>query len=147
LSGRAIQSLHFFRERFLAPQNRVREFLMIQSEQDGKSILSFLPLGEKEIEGQKVAELFEVDDLPSGVLIEPSKDESLLAIGDATGTLSFEYIAPSFRVHARVFDLEGHLGGAIRTLQFTQNGQTLMSSDSQRRLFGWLSSAEMAALQ
>jgi WD40 repeat protein len=147
LSGRAIQSLHFFRERFLAPQNQVREYLMIQSEQDGKSILSFLPLGEKEIEGQKVAELFEVDDLPSGVLIEPSKDESLLAIGDTTGTLSFEYIAPSFRVHARVFDLEGHLGGAIRTLQFTQNGQTLMSSDSQRRLFGWLSSAEMAALQ
>jgi WD40 repeat protein len=146
LTGSSIESLHFFRERFQDPNTPPKTYLMVQSEREGKGRLSFLPAADQPEEGQDQDKLYRVEEFPAGLLIEPANDESVVAIGDRTGTLSVEYIAPSFETRARIFDLEGHLGGSIRTLKFTRDGRTLMSSDAQRRLYGWLSS-EVEATQ
>jgi hypothetical protein len=38
-----------------------------------------------------------------------------------------------------LFDLEGHSGAIVGHLGFSPDGNTLVTADDQRRLYGWLS--------
>ncbi len=72
--------------------------------------------------------------------VATSPEDSILVIGDVSGTLSVWFSAPGVdgKLH-QLFSLEGHRGAKIESLTFTPDGATLISTDSQNRIFGWLS--------
>jgi hypothetical protein len=48
--------------------------------------------------------------------------------------------APSLEEEGKeLFSLSGHSGAELRSLKFTGDGRTLISADSQNRIYGWLS--------
>ena len=69
-----------------------------------------------------------------------SPTDSVLVVGDRSGTVSVWYSAASLdgKLH-QLFTLEGHRGAKIESLTFTPDGTTLISTDDQLRVFAWLS--------
>jgi len=72
--------------------------------------------------------------------IASSTKENVLAIGDMQGNLSIWFAAPSIdRAPRELFTLPGHRGSSIDSLQFTDDGLSLFSSDSARQNIFWMS--------
>lgn len=90
-----------------------------------------------ELEGKRQVKL----PLPNGTTaIEPSPVDGLLAIG-GSGTVAIYFCAPSFDEPGReLFSLPGHAGSTIRTLHFSQDGSTLITTDASFRQQSWITS-------
>lgn len=88
-----------------------------------------------ELEGKRQVKL----PLPTGTTaIEPSPVDGLLAIG-GSGTVAIYFCAPSLDEPGReLFSLPGHAGSTIRTLHFSQDGSTLITSDASYRQQSWI---------
>lgn len=88
-----------------------------------------------ELEGERQVKL----PLPNRTTsIEPSPVDGLLAIG-GSGTVAIYFCAPSLDEPGReLFSLPGHAGSQIRTLHFSQDGSTLITTDASNRQQSWI---------
>ena len=84
--------------------------------------------------------------IKKGLKIASSPEDSVFATGDEAGTVTIWFASPKWdNLGAELFDLEGHRGASIASIVFSRDGQTLITSDNNNRLFGWLSSDSYVA--
>ncbi len=132
-AGAVIKSLHFFNEIWSDPKVPASRYLAIHTEGASSGSMNFIPL---EANGAAKLDLMEIK---KDSLVACSPTDSTIVIGDSSGTISVWFASPFWERAGQVFDLEGHRGARIESLVFSGNGETLVTSDSNRRLFGWLS--------
>lgn len=139
-----IIDVQFFKETWKNKSVAPREHLLIQTENTQHGRLQFVPvdgaqLVAKEEKGE--SEKAEVRTLLKGTRVQVSPTEGIIVSGAQGGTVTVWYATPSFEADPRqLFDLEGHRGGQITTLAFSNDGKTIITADDEQRLFAWLSS-------
>ncbi|MFY7874777.1 MAG: hypothetical protein ACOVQM_04975, partial [Pirellula sp.] len=74
-----------------------------------------------------------------GLTIAASPIDSVFVTGDDAGTVTVWFASPTWDDPGKVFDLEGHRGAKIECIAFGEDGRTLVTSDRNNRLYGWLS--------
>ncbi len=144
LAGGQVKSLHFFKEK-LVKENEAAEvrYLLAQMEDDRPEItegfLQFVRLKPSENPDENKAS--GKKSVKKGLRIASSPADSIFATGDEAGTVTIWFASPKWdNLGAELFDLEGHRGASIASIGFSRDGQTLITSDNNNRLFGWLSS-------
>ncbi len=122
------RSIQFFHE-LIETQAPIR-WLVVQ---DGEQLLYF---GADQVNAGKTGVL---NGLPDNCRMACSPNENVFLIGGSEGSVAVYFAAPSSGSFGnRLFDLEGHAGSSILELRFAPDGNTVYSSDSKRRLFGWM---------
>jgi len=139
--GRKVKSVHFFNEAWVAEE--ATRYLLVQSEKDGEEMsgrIEFVALKPK-IDKGEISDKGEMNglDVKSGLTIATSPVDSLFVTGDDAGTVTVWFASPTWDKPGKIFDLEGHRGASITSIAFGENGQTLMTSDANKRLYGWIS--------
>jgi hypothetical protein len=67
--------------------------------------------------------------------------DSLLFLGDEAGGVSVWFVSPTLdRAPRELFTFPGHRGAGILDIRLSADGNTLLTSDSQRRSLRWPSS-------
>jgi len=136
LGNRLVQSLHFFTEAWNDPNRPVSQWLAIHCQSgDGQSNDEIVYFS---LDADQPKELsLPLSTRPS--VVECSPQEGLIVIG-GQGTVTVYMAVPSLdEVGKELFSLSGHSGAELRSLKFTGDGRTLISADSQNRVYGWLS--------
>lgn len=138
-----IVDVQFFVESWNNKQAASRQHLLIQTENAQNGRLQFVPLDGAAIAVEAAAkELGKAESKPLllGTRVKASPTEGIIVTGAKGGTVTVWYATPSYENTPRqLFDLEGHRGGNITCLEFTNDGQTIITADDNQRLFGWLS--------
>lgn len=147
--GAKVKSLHFFKEK-LMKEKEIAEvrYLLVQMEDERPEVadgfLQFVRLKPSEIPNE--SSVSGKKSVKKGLKIAASPEESVFATGDDAGTVTIWFASPKWdNLGAELFDLEGHRGASIESIGFSRDGQTLITSDSNNRLFGWLSSDSSVA--
>ncbi len=132
-----VVSVSFFNEAW-GNGNPPRQFLLLQSEREGKGYMQFIPIDPAPADATDAKpELTEIR-LGSKVTVSPT--ENIIATGAPSGTVAILFASPTHERQPRqLFDLEGHRGGDITCLEFSSDGRTIITADSKNRLFAWLS--------
>ena len=134
-NGWQIKSVHFFNEAWVAED--ATRHLLVQSESQAEGVsngrIEFVALKPELDKGSKPVEV------KRGVTIATSPVDSLFATGDDSGTVTVWFASPTWDKPGKIFDLEGHRGAPIKSIAFGENGQTLITSDANNRLYGWIS--------
>ncbi len=86
--------------------------------------------------------------LANGVnLLACSPTDGILVTGSA-GVVGIHFASPSLKEYGKLlFTLEGHAGAEIKSLKFSQDGSTLITTDNRNRLFGWLSKDDLDGIE
>lgn len=112
---------------------------MVHSETDVAGFLQYLP-DQQQPAGD--AELVASPDpvrIPRAARVATSPRDGLFAVG-SSGAVAIWFAAPTLGVSGTpLYDLAGHSGAEITALEFTPDGSTLVSADSLKRVFGWMS--------
>ena len=67
-----------------------------------------------------------------------SPNGNVFVVGDGSGTLSVWFATTRWDTQAReLYSLPGHLGAKVTALEFSKDGMTLLSGDSDGRVIGW----------
>lgn len=143
LDGRKVQSIHFFHEAWNEPQKEKTPWLALHCQSaDG---LSHHELVYVKLESDDWIE--EVLPLPGKVTaIDCSPTEGLIAIG-GQGTVGIYFASPSLGEPGKqLFSLPGHAGSDLVELRFSEGGTTLISADSNYRMFSWLSEDSLSGI-
>ena len=134
-NGWQIKSVHFFNEAWV--DEDATRHLLVQSESQAEGVsngrIEFVALKPELDKGNKPVEV------KRGVTIATSPVDSLFATGDDSGTVTVWFASPTWDKPGKIFDLEGHRGAPIKSIAFGENGQTLITSDANNRLYGWIS--------
>ena len=140
--GAKVKSLNFFVENFQNPEVAQVRYVLVhtdvqkaeQTDGQGDSFLQFIGI---DANAQTPKQVWSIG---GGVeRIATSGVDSIIATGNKAGTLTIWFASPTWDNLEQLFDLEGHRGASFRSIAFSRDGQTLISSDSNKRLFGWLS--------
>lgn len=68
---------------------------------------------------------------------------NVFVVGDVSGTLSVWFATRRWDTQAReLYSLPGHIGAKVTALEFSNDGTTLLSGDSDGRVIGWYTEAE-----
>ncbi len=137
-NGAKVKSLNFFVENFQNPEVAQARYVLVHSEvqKDGQGD-SYLQFIRTVPNAQTPKKMWPIG---GGVeRIATSAVDSIIATGNKAGTLTIWFASPTWDNLEQLFDLEGHRGASFKSLAFSRDGQTLISSDSNKRLFGWLS--------
>ncbi len=135
-----VKSLNFFVENFPNAEVTQVKYVLVHTEAKDVGYLQFFELDPKADKDPKADNLKKRKQIPGGVeRITTSEEDSIIATGNKAGTLTIWFASPTWDNLEPLFDLEGHRGAKIESLAFSRDGQTLISSDSNKRLFGWLS--------
>ncbi len=139
-NGRQVKSVHFFTEAFVAEDTK--RHLLVQTEikigEETNGRIEFVAL-KPELDKDRIQGLNSQLDVKGGLTIATSPVDSVFATGDDAGTVTVWFASPTWDKPGKIFDLEGHRGAPIKSIAFGENGQTLITSDANKRLFGWLS--------
>ncbi len=130
-----VKSVHFFNEAWQTGE--ATRHLLVQSERNNNGTLEgqleFVALDPALEKGRKP---FLVK---GGLTIAASPVDSVFVTGDDAGTVTVWFASPTWDDPGKVFDLEGHRGAKIECIAFGEDGRTLVTSDRNNRLYGWLS--------
>ena len=130
-----VKSVHFFNEAWQTGE--ATRHLLVQSERNNNGTLEgqleFVALDPALDKGRKP---FPVK---TGLTIAVSPVDSVFVTGDDAGTVTVWFASPTWDDPGKVFDLEGHRGAKIECIAFGEDGRTLVTSDGNNRLYGWLS--------
>jgi hypothetical protein len=145
-------------------------WLMVQTVKGDRSYIEYVALGESLDSIYKLAyakdlmnrEPFENEEDVKQAIEELAKEsDQRLDIGDATtivacspkegilatgsrDNVTVRFAAPSLnKLGQKLFSLEGHGGARIESLEFSADGNTLVSTDSLNRVYGWLSEDDL----
>ncbi len=79
--------------------------------------------------------------LASGIAVLACSPTDGIFVTGGGGTVSVHFASPSLEQYgpSPLFSLEGHAGAEIECLAFSPDGRTLISTDNNNRLFGWMS--------
>jgi WD40 repeat protein len=140
--GEQIQSLNSFTENFRNLETAPVQYVMVHTQKiDGVELgsgrLHFIPrdIG---VEGNRNATW--VQSIGAGTKeITVSPTDSVFVTGEDSGAVRVWFASPTWKKVDRLFDLEGHQGSAIECIAFNEDGKTLITSDSAKRLLGWMS--------
>lgn len=142
LGSRKAQSIHFFHEAWNDPNKPASKWLVVHCQSgDGQSSdeLVYLSLDEKQQQAPDRPRELSLPLSTRPTVVTCSPQEGLLAVG-GQGTVTLYMAAPSLEEEGKeLFSLSGHSGAELRSLKFTGDGRTLISADSQNRIYGWLS--------
>lgn len=131
--GSRILSLNLFNENWSDPNIATNRYLLVQTENDKEAFLNFVILNGK------------LDKLPKplpvskDLRIVTSPTDPVFVTGNSSGTVSVWFASPKWDRGGILFDLDGHRGSSIDTIAFSNDGYTLITADSNNRLYGWLS--------
>ena len=136
--GTKIKSLNFFTENWSNPATPPVRYVMVQSEDSAAGNVFFVPIGN---EGEKLDEDNTTwqQSIGRGLKLRASPTDSVFVTGEDSGTVTVWFASPTWEKAGRLFDLEGHQGAGIECIAFSNDGTTLMTSDRNNRLIGWLS--------
>ena len=130
-----VKSVHFFNEAWQT--GGATRHLLVQSERDNNGTLEgqleFVALDPALDKGRKPF------GVKGGITISASPVDSVFVTGDDAGTVTVWFASPTWDDPGKVFDLEGHRGAKIECIAFGEDGRTLVTSDRNNRLYGWLS--------
>lgn len=136
LGSRQAKSVSFFSEAWNDANRPLSSWLAIHCQSgDGMSnneivYLSLDPAQPKELSLPLTAQ---------PTVIECSPQEGLIAVG-GQGTVTVYLAAPTMdEAGKELFSLQGHSGAELRSIRFSSDGKTLVTSDNQNRVYGWLS--------
>ncbi|MEZ6134696.1 MAG: protein kinase [Pirellulaceae bacterium] len=140
-----VRSLHFFAEPFSDATAKASEgWVLVHSMSDATDAettgqLHFFNASDPTKNPTQPAEV--ASDLS---VLACSPTDGIFVVG-GKGTVQVHFAAPSLNQLGEdpLFSLEGHAGADIESLTFSVDGQTLISTDSSGRLFGWLSSDKL----
>ena len=141
-NNRQVKSVHFFNEAFVAEE--AKRYLLVQTETmntPGEELpgrIEFVAL-KPELDKDRIKGLDSGLKVKSGLTIATSPVDSLFVTGDDAGIVSVWFASPTWDKPGKIFDLEGHRGAKIKSIAFCENGETLMTSDSNKRLYSWMS--------
>jgi len=147
--GAKVKSLHFFKEKLMKEKEMAEvRYLLVHIEDERPEVadgfLQFVRL--KSSENPNESSVSGKKSVKKGLKIATSPEESVFATGDDAGTVTIWFASPKWdNLGSELFDLEGHRGATIESIGFSRDGQTLITSDSNNRLFGWLSSDSSVA--
>ncbi len=136
LSGERIIDLHEFIENRSDGQTSNRWLLVHSASADSDGI-QFVPLesGDPQLSLNSTPR----KSMGANLKIATSPTESLFVTG-ATGGVTIWFAVPALNDTGReLFGLAGHGGAEITEIRFTADGNTLITADSLKRIFGWLS--------
>ena len=141
-NSRQVKSVHFFNEAFVA--EGAKRYLLVQTEtkntagEELSGRIEFVAL-KPELDKDRIKGLDSGLKVKSGLTIATSPVDSLFVTGDEAGIVSVWFASPTWDKPGKIFDLEGHRGAKIKSIAFGENGRTLMTSDSNKRLYSWMS--------
>ena len=131
-----VKSLNFFVENFANAESTQVRYVVAHTDDQKVGDLQFIELDPKADKSKTPMR----KQIAGGIeRIATSREDSVFATGNGAGTLTIWFASPTWDNLEPLFDLEGHRGANIESLAFSRDGQTLISSDSNKRLFGWLS--------
>ena len=135
--GTKIKSLNFFSENWSNPATPSVRYVMVQTEDSAAGKVFFVPIGN---EGAKLEDDNKTwqQSIGRGLKLRASPTDSVFVTGEDSGTVTVWFASPTWEKAGRLFDLEGHQGAGIECIAFSNDGTTLMTSDRNNRLFGWL---------
>ncbi len=138
-----IVGVHFFNEVW-SNGKAARQFLVVHSEREGKGLVQFVPIDPAPADAADAhaadGDAPAVTEIPMDCKLAVSPTENIIVTGAPNGTVAVMFAAPTHdRQPHQLFDLEGHRGGDITCLQFTNDGRTIITADTKNRLFAWLS--------
>jgi len=133
-ASESIKSISFFNETWTNRQTPADRYLMVQTETELKGTLHFVPLIPS-VDGT----LPTPKDIEVGLTLLASPRDSVLVTGGKTGAVNVWFASPKWNTIEQLFGLDGHLGSPIEFLAFSMDGTTLITSDANNRLYGWLS--------
>lgn len=158
--GTVCKQLKFFTEAWSSGQP-AQPYLIVLTESKKEDVVEFIRLDKANPLTAPIRGVF----APGSVTaLATSPNESLFVIGDKSGTVSVWFATPTYAYSdpipkdpkrddptstgnqnlLQLFTLEGHRGAKIESLNFTLDGHTLISTDNQNRVFGWLSVDSLA---
>ncbi len=144
VTGEKVVDVQFFKESWKNKSVEQREHLLVQTENKRNGRLQFVPLDGVVIavnEDAVAADKSEAQTLLLGTRIKASPTEGIIVSGTSGGTVTIWYATPSYEANPRqLFDLEGHRGGRVTSVSFSNDGKTIITADNEDRLFAWLSS-------
>ena len=147
-NGSHVKSINFFVEK-LGDENKFASvrYLLVQTEDESDGYLQFIELNSANRDAADNKTLMrKPSKIKKDLLIATSQEDSIFATGDGAGTVTIWFASPTWDNLGALFDLEGHRGANILSLAFSRDGQTLISADSNKRLFGWLSKDKTLAI-
>jgi serine/threonine protein kinase/WD40 repeat protein len=127
--------LHFFHESWQEPDQPVQRYLMLHTQSGDSGTISFMDADQT----TDIASPLFAKSLPADVKIATSPTDPIFVTGDSTGTLRVWFASPMYRIANQVFDLRGEGDAPIVRVGFDGTGRTLITSDGNRRVFGWMS--------
>lgn len=135
--GTKFKSLNFFSENWSNPATPPVRYVMVQTEDSVAGKVFFVPIGNA---GEKLDDDNKTwqQSIGRGLKLRASPTESVFVTGEDSGTVTVWFASPTWEKAGRLFDLEGHQGAGIECIAFSNDGTTLMTSDRNNRLFGWL---------
>lgn len=130
--------LSFFNESWEDPAQPTRQFLLVHSEQAEQGALQFVAIDPAPPLAANNPPEVEAIPLDSRVAVSPT--ENILVTGAPGGTVAVWFAAPTHDPKPRqLFDLEGHRGESLTCITFSSDGRTIITADTNNRLFAWLS--------
>ncbi len=111
---------------------------MVQTEDSAVGKVVFVPIGNPDDKLEVENRIWE-QSIGRGLKLRASPTDSVFVTGEDSGTVTVWFASPTWEKAGRLFDLEGHQGAGIECIAFSNDGTTLMTSDRNNRLFGWLS--------
>ncbi len=141
VNGAGIVSVNFLLETWSKSKDSEpkasRRYLVVQTEDAKQGYLQFVPLSDDERKTKNVSQKTSIN---RGMKITTSPKEAVIVGGDNAGGVTVWCAMPYWDNQAReLFQLEGHRGAEIKVVAFAQHGDTIVSTDSQNRVIGWLS--------
>ncbi len=136
--GTKIKSLNFFSENWSNPATPPVRYVMVQTEDSAVGKVVFVPIGNPDDKLEVENRIWE-QSIGRGLKLRASPTDSVFVTGEDSGTVTVWFASPTWEKAGRLFDLEGHQGAGIECIAFSNDGTTLMTSDRNNRLFGWLS--------
>jgi serine/threonine protein kinase/WD40 repeat protein len=132
--GDGARSVHVFQEAW--NDRAPNRWLVVHSQGEDAGSLEYFPLDPAAAAEPKPR----VKSLTAGVsVLACSPTEGMLVTG-GVGTVTVYFAAPSLDEYGtELFGLEGHAGAKLRTIAFSPDGKTTVTTDSESRLFGWMS--------
>ncbi len=140
-----VVSLHYLRETFAAEDVPARRHLLVQTRSSVNDIVTIHSIDtrpqvllDETGQSEQPNEIMKVAiDLNSLVSVSPV--EGIFATGLENGTVNIWYCNPTWGEPRQLFDLAGHRGAKITSMQFTNDGKTLVTADDNSRLYAWIS--------
>jgi WD40 repeat protein len=130
-----VHGIYFFQESWQDPNQPTDRYLVLHTQSGSEGTLSFIAADQSTEDASSIF----TKSLAADVKIATSPTDPIFVTGDSTGTLRVWFASPTYRIANQVFDLRSDGDAPIIKVAFDGKGNTLITSDGNRRVYGWMS--------